>query len=60
MIVSFLTPEEIKTLVPDNIVIERLEINRVKVPTRFKLTLLMSRIGRVLLIGKKCGKDNEW
>jgi len=53
VIVSFLTPDEIKLLIPDNILIERLEITRVKVPTRLELTLLMSNIGRVLLIGKK-------
>ena len=59
IIISLLTPDEIKTLVPNSIVIERLEINRAEVPTRFKLTLLMSHIGRVLLIGKKCDKNGE-
>lgn len=51
--ISFLTPSEIYMLLPAEIVVESLGINRIRVPIIYRLTLLMSNIGRVLLIGKK-------
>jgi ubiquinone/menaquinone biosynthesis C-methylase UbiE len=56
VIVSFLTAAELKGMLVNqknfkvDIVIEK--ANRVKVPSRYKLTFVMSNIGRILLIGK--------
>ncbi|MBO8183256.1 MAG: class I SAM-dependent methyltransferase [Archaeoglobus sp.] len=55
VIVSFLTPDEVRFIVARNekakidIIVDRL--NKFKVPIKFKLTFLMSDIGRILLIG---------
>ncbi len=56
IIVSFLTPDEIKTLIEKQ---DKAEVeivlnisSRSDVPKKYKFTILMSNIGRILLIGR--------
>lgn len=52
VIVSFLTPKQIKMLIEkENIKIVVHKLSRLEVSKKYKVSLLMSNIGRVLLIG---------
>lgn len=51
VIVSFLTPEEVKKFLTDVDVVFEFS-TRLNVPKRLKYTLLMSNVGRLLVIGK--------
>jgi len=54
VIVSFLTPNEIKDLLKSHdLKVVLSKANRLNMPLKFKITFLMSNVGRILFIGLK-------